>query len=362
MAVAAIIAVIVAVVSACTGIVPVQTGGPSNRSAGETIVGSDSAPPIPTKAPPSFGRVAWSGWSDAGPTVSIRPPVGTPPVWEVHVLTASGWSVAAQLPDGAAPMTDGPAFASVADPASGGDVLVASATGSEPVDLGDSEWVHTWRANRGLAPVIGGTGFLLLGAPTIAIVDDSGSLSLRPVPDGFVALAPTSDPSRFLLARTGDAAAPGGLTSSSPFGAFLWTVGSNEPPVLALQRVVAVAESGLGLSWLLADDGAWWSIRSDGTLERKTGPSRRGTALSPDGGSTLLLAPPDQRCAMTDPDPCPVELVDATGTTQTFVGPSVGGAFRGNQVGFVLTARPLLGLPWRLVVGPIAEPSIIPIE
>ncbi len=196
------------------------------------------------------------------------------------MLSSAGWLDVALLPDGGMPVTDGATVATILDPE--GDPDIALAAPGEDVRLITvpmDHWADPWRGIHGFVPLVGRTGYLLVGAAAIAVLDDEGTIDVRPVPDGYVALAPTSDPERFLLATIKDAGEPYALSEGTRFAAYVWTVGSDQPPTILSPVVVAVAPSTIGLAWLRTADGSWWSVAPTRTCDRP--PSQiRSTASS----------------------------------------------------------------------------------
>jgi hypothetical protein len=230
------------------------------------------------------------------------------------------------------------------------------------VSLPAAPWTEPWRGIHGLVPLDGRPGFLLVGAAAIAVVDDEGMVSSSPIPDGYVALASTSDPSRFLLATLGDANQSGGLSASTPFAAYLWTVGSPDKPVVLRQHLVEVRPSSIGLAWLRADDGSWWSLTTSGVVEGRTKPTGPSTVISPDGTTLVVLAYSVAGCAQETADPCQVRVVSPSGSVSPLEGPALGIAFDGPSAAIALAARPSLGLPARVAFGPADRLAIATVK
>ena len=334
---------------------------PVAPSAVDGPIATTEPTPVPTKPPPD-SSAAFIGWIDGSPTVGIRDP-GPPASWNIRSHVSSGWKELGNLPDGPSPVTDGATAATVLDPEAGPGVAIATpGQNVRPVVLPNDPWVAMWRGIQGLVPLAGRTGYLLAGGAAIGTLDDNGALHVTRVPDGYVALAPTSDPDRFLLATEADASEPYALSEASRFAAYLWTVGSDRSPTILSPVVVAVAPSTVGLAWVRTDDGSWWSVASDETVRQVSQPNPDRTDISPDGHHVLLSSDRTMGCAPTAIDPCPVRLIDDSGSVQTFVGPLFGGLFHGDDVGMVLDIRPSLHLPWRLVSGPTDQPATIGID
>ena len=323
----------------------------------------EASPTIsPTKPGLSVEEAALSGWKSGAPLVSVHS-VTAPPGWTEYTVESLGWTKLGGLPEGSVPVTDGTVVANAIDPTGNDDIAILGAADVlSSVRLPTAPWVDGWRRIHGLTPLQAESGFLLVGAGAIARVTDSGALTVENVPEGFVALAPTSDSRRFLLASLANANEPGGLSASTPFGAFLWSVGSKDAPVVLRQQVVGVARSTVGLAWLHGDDGSWWSVSASGSLKEGVSPQARDSFINSDGTAQLRLDYAMTGCSRDTQDPCPVTLVDETGSTRQFDGPAFGADFAGARVAAVLAARPSLNLPWRLLFGDIDDPTTVPFQ
>ena len=352
--------VAVVAVAAC-GSSPSQSAATSRPASTQADVTAHPSP-IATKSVPVLDRVVFAGWIGGSPAIAMRKATGQP-TWAIRTIGTSGWLEFGELPDGSAPVTDGTTVASVRAPETATGLALAGAHGSHmAVNLPGVAWVEPWSGIHGLVPLVGRSGYLLAGAGAIAIVDDQGNVSATPTPDGFVALAPTSDPHRFLLATTADANEAGALSESTPFTVYLWTVGSKEKPSMVHQHVAATATSTVGLAWLRTADKAWWSLTDDGSvvLSRQANPLR--SAISSDGRHVVLFGDSVPGCSILGSAPCQVSLVDQSGSTRLFEGPASGVDFGGANIGMVLSVRPALGLPWRLVAGPVDDPVTTSLE
>ena len=323
----------------------------------------EASPTIsPTKPGLRVEEAALSGWRSGAPLVSVHS-VAAPPGWTEYTVNSSGWTQLGSLPEGSVPVTDGTVVANAIDPIGNDDIAILDAADAlRSVRLPIAPWVDSWRGVHGLAPLQAESGFLLVGAGAIARVNDSGALTVENVPEGFVALAPTSDSRRFLLATLANANEPGGLSASTPFGAFLWSVGSKDPPLVLRQQVVGVAQSTVGLAWLHGDDGSWWSVSATGSLTEGVSPQARNSFINSDGTAQLRLDYAMTGCSQGTQDPCQVTLVDQAGSTRQFDGPAFGADFAGARVAAVLVARPSLNLPWRLLLGDIDDATTVPFK
>jgi hypothetical protein len=269
---------------------------------------------------------------------------------------------AGQLPAGGPPVTDGRSTANVLDPEVGaGDLGIVTDDRLQIVTLPDAAWARAWRDSLDLIPAGDGGGYVLVGAPALAIVSDHGGITASPLPDGYVALAPTSDPDRFLLATSDDAAEAGGLSASTPFGAYLWKRGSTEP-MLVKDRVVQVRASTQGLAWLQDAAGAWFDLTLSGEAKRFVDDDRSAIEVSPDGSVIVWATDARSGCDVLATDPCTIVIEGRTGARVMLVGPADGIAVANGAVGVVLRPRPSLDLPWRLVSGDPLDPTITPID
>ena len=129
------------------------------------------------------------------------------------------------------------------------------------------------------------------------VASDGSGMTRTGLPSGYVAVAPTSDPHKFILAPKADAEVPYGLTSKSPFHAYLW-----DEKTAGLQKVAdAVNTVQLGSGRLLAylhtptemlgpnggEVDVILALRSDGTTYQSgTSPLPYGWT-SPDGSRYL---------------------------------------------------------------------------
>ena len=211
--------------------------------------------------------------------LSADPAVGT---WRSEYVFSIG------MPYGAA--TDG---RSVAVPRDDAIVVVdlagATHTVPRPADLASD-----WDA-YGLPPLVGG-GYLVTGAERLLrIASDGSGMRSDPLPAGYVAVAPTSDPERFIIAPVEDARVEYGL-GGAPFRAYLWDRTSASLRLVARSvNQVAPAASTTGLAFLVSHGAAttsWSLVRPDGSV-RDYGQVNGAASLSPDGRLAVLTRRPD---------------------------------------------------------------------
>ncbi len=189
---------------------------------------------------------------------------------------------------------------SVALPRAGG-LLVIDAAGNRhdvPRPAGTDE---RWGA-YGLRVLPGG-GYLVVGAEQLSLVPlDGGALTMQPLPNGYVVVAPTSDPDRFVLTPADDAQVPYGLLGS-PFRAYLWDLKSGKLTLVA-SSVIAVEPAPHALAYLHMAAGGDQSLAADGALTTVKLPGMPAMR-SPDASRYLYL--PDLDSAQ----PQSIELRDA---------------------------------------------------
>ena len=147
----------------------------------------------------------------------------------------------------------------------------------------------------GLPPLNGG-GYLVTGTQRLLrVASDGSSMRSDPLPAGYVAVAPTSDPDRFILAPVDDARVEYGL-SGAPFRAYLWDRTTAALKLLrrSVKRVTPAA-SRTALAFLVSDGAAttaWSLVRPDGNVQEYA--TVKGAAsLSPDGRLAVLTRRPD---------------------------------------------------------------------
>ncbi len=175
----------------------------------------------------------------------------------------------------------------------------------------------------------GGGGYLVVGAAELDRVSaDFGSVTTTALPRGYVAVAPTSDPERFVLAPTDDENLPNGLLGT-PFRAYLWDhrTGSLR---LVESAATAVLPSSRSLAYLTVQGSEEVSVSRDETITAVTLPGL-GWLRSPDG--QRYLSPQDSQSR----DPQLITLRDSsTGRAiVSFMGTISKPVWRGSAVAIV---------------------------
>jgi hypothetical protein len=118
------------------------------------------------------------------------------------------------------------------------------------------------------------------GAPNLVrLKPDLVTVSVDPVPRGYVVDAPTSDPTRFIVDLASEAAEPYGLKGAHHV--YLWDREAGTVKLLA-PNVVAVSASRESLAFLTLDSGVLESLTAAGTL-RGVANSAADVLQSPDG-------------------------------------------------------------------------------
>ena len=159
----------------------------------------------------------------------------------------------------------------------------------------DGRSVAVPRDAYGLPPLVGG-GYLVTGAERLLrIASDGSGMRSDPLPASYVAVAPTSDPERFIIAPVEDARVEYGL-GGAPFRAYLWDRTSASLRLVARSvNQVAPAASTTGLAFLVSHGAAttsWSLVRPDGSV-RDYGQVNGAASLSPDGRLAVLTRRPD---------------------------------------------------------------------
>ncbi len=190
---------------------------------------------------------------------------------------------------------------SVIAPSAAGVIVISSdgkvAPLSRPATAADG-----WGGTGFRATVDG--GYLVVGAAELDRVSaDFGSVTTHALPKGYVAVAPTSDPERFVLAPTDDASLPYGLLGT-PFRAYLWDLKTGGLKLVE-SSATAVLPSSRSLAYLTVQGNEAVSVGPDGTMTAVTLPGL-GWLRSPDGQRYLSPQDPQSR------DPQLITLRDST--------------------------------------------------
>jgi hypothetical protein len=272
----------------------------SVRSPATTPATSPSATPSGAKCaslplePPYYFLVGWVGdrlavIAETFPACSARyelrsvdPSVGT---WRTENVFATA------MPELGA--TDG---RSIALPLDDG-IVVVDASGKTHTVARPSGVASDWDA-YGL-PALPGGGYLVVGTERLLLVASDGTaMTSDPLPAGYVEVAPTSDPNRFVLAPTVDAHVEWGLSDRRPFHAYLWDRTAGTPKLIAGSVTgVQPAGSGTGLAFLTSkganDTTTWLLLGHDGSV-REVAKTSAAAWLSPDGKLAVTTRTPDR--------------------------------------------------------------------
>lgn len=202
-------------------------------------------------------------------------------------------------------------------------------------------------------------GYLVVGVDRLLrITSDGSGMTSDPLPLGYVAVAPTSNPDRFIITPTGDTQVPYGL-GRAPFRGFLWdrTTGSLHLLQRGVTRVLPAA-SKTGLAFLASSgkDVATWSLvtLNGGTVPfATTAPS---AWLAPDGRLAVVSQSPDLPSSQT------VILDPRTGHTIADISPlwASGTAWAGDRAAVLVQPRPPAA--GQAAVFVVAGSSAIPVE
>jgi hypothetical protein len=107
-------------------------------------------------------------------------------------------------------------------------------------------------------------GYLVVGAAELdRVAPDFGSITTRALPQGYVAVAPTSDVDRFILAPSDDASIAYGL-GGAPFHAYLWDIVTGGLRLVS-SAAAAVLPSPRSLAYLTLQGDKTLSVGLDGT-------------------------------------------------------------------------------------------------
>ena len=179
---------------------------------------------------------------------------------------------------------------SVIAPSAAG-VIVISPDGKVAPLLRPATATNGW-GGMGFRATVNG-GYLVVGVAELDRVSaDFGSVTRHALPKGYVAVAPTSDPERFVLAPTDDENLPYGLLGT-PFRAYLWDLKTGS---LRLVESVATAvlPSSRSLAYLTVQGSDEVSVGPDATITAVTLPGL-GWLRSPDGQHYLSPQDPQSR-------------------------------------------------------------------
>jgi hypothetical protein len=138
-------------------------------------------------------------------------------------------------------------------------------------------------------PVLPGGGYLVTGGDKLyRVASDGSQMTADPLPAGYVAVAPTSDPNLFILTPAEDANVEYGLVGT-PFRAYLWNLGTGHLKLVA-SDVSAVERSPDSLAYLEVATNSTWStlsLASDGSTTPVTRP--KAASISPDGSRYVYV-------------------------------------------------------------------------
>ena len=135
-------------------------------------------------------------------------------------------------------------------------------------------------------PLPSGDGYMLPLARSLILVDDDGLPEpVVDLPSGFVTLAPTNNPDRFLITPTGDVQEQSSGLAPVPIAGAAIVPGSHAMRLYLWNRIddtvtfvmanaAAVSRSKSGLALVRTVRGGWWRIESNGTRTRLAPPRR----------------------------------------------------------------------------------------
>lgn len=146
-------------------------------------------------------------------------------------------------------------------------------------------------------PVLPGGGYLVTGGDKLyRIASDGSGMKADPLPSGYVAVAPTSDPNRFILTPAEDANVAYGLVGTD-FRAYLWDLRTGNLKLVA-SSVSTVDRSPDSLAYLSVS-GGWASLAADGSTKPVTRPAFYGGWNSPDGSRYIYVPDPSSTAVQT---------------------------------------------------------------
>jgi hypothetical protein len=153
-------------------------------------------------------------------------------------------------------------------------------------------------------PVLAGGGYLVAGGDKLYRVASDGSrMTSDPLPPGYVAVAPTSDPNRFILTRAEDANVVYGLVGAA-FRAYLWDIRTGTIKLVASS--VSTVDRSIDSLAYLSGATSWLALAADGSTKAVSRPAWFGNWNSPDGSRYIQVHDPSSTAVQT------VELREAS--------------------------------------------------
>jgi hypothetical protein len=185
--------------------------------------------------------------------------------------------------------------------------------------------------------VLPGGGYLVVGADKLyRIASDGSRATSDALPAGYVAVAPTSDPSLFMLATAEEANTAYGLTGRSPFRAYLWNLRTGRVKLVA-SDVSSVERSPNSLAYLnVVVDSAWstLTLAADGSTKPVARPIAAG--ISPDGSHYVYSSDPTAVGEVT----LQMRLTSMNQVLSEFTGYNGGIVWSGNTAALASGPRP----------------------
>jgi hypothetical protein len=148
-----------------------------------------------------------------------------------------------------------------------------------------------------LAVLRGGGYLVVAGDKLYRAASDGTEMAVDPLPAGYVAVAPTSDPNLFILAPSEDANTEYGLTARAPFRAYLWDLRTGRLKLVA-SSVGSVERSSNSLAYLESATGTV-SLAADGSTKPVKLPDALAGQISPDGSRYIHTSDPASPGAVT---------------------------------------------------------------
>ena len=200
------------------------------------------------------------------------------------------WRTDAELPFPVLPSTISTDNRSIAMPSDDGILVIDSADKLHDIVCSAAG------GDLGL-PVLTGGGYLVTGGDKLyRVASDGSGMTADPLPAGYVAVAPTSDPNLFILAPTEQADQEYGLVGT-PFDAYLWDLATGHLK-LAARSVTRVDRSTSSLAYLFAA-GGWLSPAADGSTRTAARPYALADRISPDGSRYIYTPDPHSTAVQT---------------------------------------------------------------